>query len=389
MIKKVFRPFWSHDIEKIETWLSTMARQGYHVVKINRMTNYFFFEKGASKAVNYHIGYDKMFDTLPETLINDGWEQLFKQGNWYVIANQKPSDEIKTTLVRDGVIKHNWIVMFVVGGVSLYITFPFLIFLVTISIRFMLPGNVHVESSPFWVFTVLFWMIGILGIYSTVKRYKANKRMSGMTMKQRDKTIPSRMEEKHLKKAGEIIIKRKVAWQYSPDKLENWLKKMENQGYHLYRVSKWGIKFYFAKGEPRKVSYCLDYQNNLNQNYFDMHKEAGWKLNYTNNSFLSKWSIWSRVYEDGEVEPQLYSDDTHMIKHAKRVMITYLSMFVPVTVLYLMVIILNINLLQRNGMDTLRWSTLILYGIVILEFGTFAVKSLLYYRRVKNKVNYS
>lgn len=69
-----------------------------------------------------------------------------------------------------------------------------------------------------------------------------------------------------------------------------------------------------------------------------MHKDAGWKLMYTNKSFLSKWSIWSKEYEDGEERPQLYSDDTHKIKHARRVMITYLLMFVPITLMYIALI---------------------------------------------------
>ena len=196
------------------------------------------------------------------------------------------------------------------------------------------------------------------------------------------------VDKQFLKKNDQVIVKRRVAWQYSPDKLEKLLEAMEAQGYNLIRISKFGIKYYFVKGAARKVSFQADYQNTLNREYYDMHKGAGWKLMYTNKSFLSKWSIWSKEYEDGGERPQLYSDETHKIKHARRVMITYLFMFVPITIMYIALIQSNVTFALREGMDPLRWSTLIIFGIVILEFGTFAIKTILYYRRVKKNVQF-
>lgn len=39
---------------------------------------------------------------------------------------------------------------------------------------------------------------------------------------------------------GELLVKRKLAWMYAPDKLEHWLNEMEGQGYSLQRVGKRG-----------------------------------------------------------------------------------------------------------------------------------------------------
>ncbi|MFD0953375.1 DUF2812 domain-containing protein [Virgibacillus natechei] len=55
---KIFLPFWSYDVEKTEEWLSSVAKQGYHLVKINTWTRQFYFEEGAPKTITYRIGFD-------------------------------------------------------------------------------------------------------------------------------------------------------------------------------------------------------------------------------------------------------------------------------------------------------------------------------------------
>ena len=203
------------------------------------------------------------------------------------------------------------------------------------------------------------------------------------------KTSLNHKEEKRLKKTADVIVKRRFGWMYSPDKLEKWLVGMEKQGYNLYRINKLGTTFFFRKASPRKVSYFADYQNNTNQDYFDNHREAGWKLMYTSKVPLSKWSIWAQAYEEGEQRPQLYTDRVHRLKHARRVAITHTSLFAPVIVLNILVIWLNIHAVLRVGMDKIIWMTFIIYGLVIIEFTTLAVKSWLYYRRAKKSIQYS
>ena len=62
---------------------------------------------------------------------------------------------------------------------------------------------------------------------------------------------------------------------YSPDKLERWLEKMEEQGYNL-KISS-GIVYHFIEGKPRKVKYSADFQYKTDKGYFDIHRDAGWK----------------------------------------------------------------------------------------------------------------
>lgn len=392
MMRKVFKPFWSYDVEKTENWLSFMAKQGYYFVEMNTKIRQFYFEESTPKEVSFRIEYDKTrAKVLPGAITNAGWSILFSHRNWYVIANEKPFDEIKNSPVREGIIKHNRMVMYVYSGILLYMIVSSLPFIFLVGITMSLGTPVEIVESPFWIITPFIWVMGlaiwVLIIYSTIKLYKTNRRLELGTSRQTT-GAPSHAEKKRLRKSGKLIVKRKVGWIYSADKLEKWLVRMEEQGYNLSRISKLGVKFYFIKGAPRKVSYCADYQNTLDQGYFNMHREAGWKLMYTSNAWLSKWAIWSHVYEEGEVPPKLYSDSANMLKHAKRVVITYLSLFVPLVVIYAAIITLNIQTVLRDGMDGTEWMLFIIYILLIIEFGTLLLKSWFYYRRVKKDAQY-
>ncbi|PAV28205.1 hypothetical protein CIL05_17725 [Virgibacillus profundi] len=391
MMKKVFRPFWSYDIEKTEDWLTSMALQGYHLVKINMLTRYFYFEEGISKEVIYSVGYDKTYHTLPSALVNEGWQEMFTHKNWNIIANEKPVDEIKFEPIREGIVNRNRKIMYLFGGILIYLIFSSLIpIVISTAFLFTPDSSVTIVGSPMWIVTITVGIVlWTLCIYSILKLYKTNKELEINTYIKTGKTSPNRREEKRLKKSADVIVKRRFGWMYSPDKLEKWLEGMEEQGYNLYRINRLGTTFFFRKVSARKVSYFADYQNNTNQGYFDMHQEAGWKLMYTSKAPLSKWSIWAQAYEEGDQSPELYTDRLHMLKHARRVAITHISLFVPVIILYILIISLNIHAIFRVGMDKIMWMTFIIYGIVIIEFSIFVIKSWLYYRRTKRNFQYS
>lgn len=383
MTEKIFRPFWSYDIEKTENWLSAMAVKGYHVVKLNTITRQFFFVEGPPEEVRYRLMYDKtQGESLPQTLRNDGWHQVFQIRNWQLTRNNQSPEDIQNFPVSDGILKRNRILMYVFGGIFIYMTFTALLFL-SINAWVLFSGTTgSIEGSPWWILTITVGIVMWTWIpYSAIKLYKSNKRLAGGA----NEAQFSHSKEKQLKKAGKRIAKWRMGWIYSPDKLENWLEKMEEQGYHLVRIGKFGNRFYFEQGTPRNVRYCADYQNTLNRAYFDMHKEAGWHLLYSRSSFLSKWSIWSKVYENDEEVPQLYSDQEHMLKHARRVATTHSLVFGPIVIMYLILISMNLDLAQEYGMDTPSWLLFIILGITTVEFGVIVVKSVLYYRRIKKK----
>lgn len=406
MIKKIFRPFWSYDVSKTEEWLSSMAEKGYLFENLNRGTRCFSFKRANPQKITYRIGYDKIqADSLSRALIDDGWKKIVQSGHWYVISNKNPLEQIKTSPVREGIIKHNRVIMYIFGSILIYMTTMAIFFIVIISVMSSIPNEPlsageQVGRSPYWF--LAYCNIGvalslwILSIYSVVKINRTNKKLISENIQQHklhgmdhDERKLSKHEERQLKRSGQMIVKRRFGWMYAPDQLEKWLETMEEQGYNLYRMSKLGNRFYFKVGRPRKVSYCADFQNSItDESYNNIHRDSGWKSVFISNSSFQKWSIWSREYSEGEERPQLYSDKSHHLKHARRIAITYSCLFLPLIIIYIFNIRLNMELNINRSFDKLQWMSIISLVLASLTIGSFLIRAWLYYRRLRKRYNY-
>lgn len=392
---KVFRPFWSYDVKKTEAWLSDMAKKGYFLAELNRSTRCFSFGKGEPKNITYRIGYERVQGaSLSNSLLEEGWIKVIQGGNWYVISNEKPLPQIKFSSSREGIIKHNRLIMYIFSGILIYFTCIALFNLTIIGFSLFQDGTIEVVESPMWILTYsllgLVAAIYILAIYSVSKIYKTNKyliseksnKLQGVN---RIEGKLSKEVEKQLKRSGQMVVKRKMGWMYSPDRLEKWLEKMEELGYNLYRVSKTGTAFYFIIGKPRKVSYCADYQNISNESYYDMHRDAGWKSVFMSYSSLQKWTIWSQEYSEGEERPQIYSDKSYHLKHARRIAIAYTIVFLPLIILYILNLGLFIDGMFDNGTTKLNLLNMIMFLFSIFVFGSFTVRTWMYYMRLRKR----
>ncbi|GAA3413676.1 DUF2812 domain-containing protein [Paenibacillus hodogayensis] len=400
MITKVFRPFWSYDVQKTEEWLSSMAEKGHEVVKINRGTRHFFFQQGEPTKRTYRIGFNKMkTNPLSRVLLDDRWVMVLQCGNWYVTANEQPLDQIKTFPVRESIVKHNRTMLYIFASVLLYLTVIAAFNLILGSVLFFqdIPG--HFVESPLWLLTYFSIGMGIalwvLALYSVIKINQTNNTLIGENRQRKElqgkgqvERRLSKDEEKRLRRSGQLIVKRRLGWMYAPDKLEKWLEAMEEQGLNLYRVGKTGTVFYFTTGNPRKVSYCADYQNIADEGYFYIHRDAGWKSAFTSNSSIQKWTLWSREYSMGEEQPQIYSDKSDQLKHARRIAITYSCMFLPLVIFYILNIGSNIHLMSNHTLDKLQIINMTLFVLLILNFGAFSIRTWLYYRRLSKRYKY-
>jgi hypothetical protein len=189
----------------------------------------------------------------------------------------------------------------------------------------------------------------------------------------------SKEKEKKLKRSGQLVVKRKFGWMYAPDKLEKWLEKMEELGFNLYRIGNGGTVFYFIKGSPRRVRYCAEYQNLSDKSYFDFLRETGWNQVYRSYSSIQRWTIWSCEYADGEKRPQIYSETSHQLKHARRVAMVYTMMFLPIVVLYIFMGLFLNNLPKMN---------MVIYLLCIFVFGSYIVRIWLYYIRLRKQKDF-
>ena len=195
----------------------------------------------------------------------------------------------------------------------------------------------------------------------------------------------SKQTEKQLKRSGLLVVKRKFAWFYSPDKLEQWLETLEASGLNLYRVRKPGTAFYFIKGKPRKVRYCVDYQNMADYSYYDIHKDAGWTCVYSTKPSLQKWTIWSREYGESDTFPQIYSDTVHRLKHARKIALTYSIIFFPLVLLYINNLWFSFNLSFQRETTKLDFYNLGIMALCISVFASFVIRTWLYYFRLRKQ----
>ncbi|UNC91546.1 DUF2812 domain-containing protein [Candidatus Contubernalis alkaliaceticus] len=376
MTKKVFRPFWSYDVQETEEWLSSMAAKGYYLQKFTK-TSFFVFTKGEPKCITYFINYEKTpREALPSAMQNDGWARVFGRGKWQVFSNKKPKEEIRTNPLRDNLLTtRNGTIMYIFGYFAVT---NFVLFFVSIYIQLLFSNQpVTIEPSPMWSVTLIFytWVY-----YSFIKLYRANKKL-GQEPHISD-TYTYSPEEK-LTLHGKAFKKIKLGWMYAPDKLEKWLEQMEGQGYNLLRIGWSGTAYYFIKGKPRRVKYCTDFQNKADESYFDIHSDAGWKLLFTRGSFFERWSIWSREYAEGQEEPQLYSSNSDLLQSARRIAFTYSLLFFPLVFIYGIAIWQHIYSVLNYGAP-FQFSML-LFGISIIIFGSLIMQAWLYYRRLKNR----
>ena len=115
-------------------------------------------------------------------------------------------------------------------------------------------------------------------------------------------------------------------WGWNPEKIEDWLEEMELEGWNLVSVGFAYVVFKFEKGESRKIRYCVDYQVNVGNNYFELFKEDGWELA---DDKIIPWYIWRKPYENER--PSIYTDTKSLIERNNRLIKT-VGILVPLEI---------------------------------------------------------
>jgi len=385
MRKTVFRPFWSYDALKTEKWLVERATEGYQLVKVNRMTRCFLFEKSQPAKIVYRIVYNpKHVYGVGSTLQKDGWHEVAQSGGWSILVNSNENELIKYYPSRDSVVNRNhrvWAIhMLLVCG--LFVPFIGLNMGMSVFMSSFFTDSVNVVYSPYWSITALAALsVSIFTITSLLSLIKINA-----TNKQLSSVLNSSGESEKSNEQEKFIVKRKFGWIYAPDLLEDWLEVQEKKGYHLVRVSTFGSTFYFVKGEGRSISYCVDYQNIEDSHKFHFHKQMGWTNVFTSSwGPIQKWTIWSQSYEENQEKPRLYGDSYHLLKHAKRVMITQLSLCVFLVIINMFNISMNLKIFINGfgGIEQLLAISPLI--ITLFLFSGLGLRTWLFYKRMKIK----
>lgn len=398
----MYRPFYWLDIVKTQDMLSQMSEKGLILEDVNFVLGTFKFKKGEPQKNTYLIRRSSgCRGNVPRKLLSSGWEKLGKgsRNNWCAVyhgtpeADDAPSFGSYLTLLSVSKILCFFVMCFVFGTVwGMSMAFEG---------RSELPPDHEkyiADVSDYWVRVIkedavqniIYLTALVISIILMIVFTKATKRYEKLNGKSVDIdfTIPkenftyTKAEEKKLIKEKRMIAKSKPGWFYSPDKAEEYVEKMEREGWNFYRFDKMGTTFYFIKGEPRNVRFIVDYQDEISDEYLNMNIEDGWKLQFKSIARVGGYIVWLKECENGEED--IYTDRESLLSRAKKLALIYGLVFIPVVVIYTMLIILLNKEQMAAGFNLYM---IVIFIVVIVEYGIFAGKSIGYYLRIRKKYN--
>lgn len=387
---KKFFPLWYVDIIKTEQKLSRLSEKGLHMTGLSYFMGIFSFEKGKDRRERYRICPAKGCEgEPPKGLAAGGWEKVCGGKNYYVVKNPDPDAENVPSYSK-------WKTR---NRISLYAAFMFFCFVLGLVSSFIMnalealgAGELSLTSSDI----IAFFLILAVGLIPMIRLFISNRRLAktdtdlelkGKVMK----TIPKEnflytpKEEKQMLKDGRMMKKFPLGWFYAPDRAEEMVEKLAAEGWRFYRFNQLGTVFYFVKSEPCKLKFVVDYQNEAKDEYFLDGKDGGWKLEFTSVSRLQCFVVWSKEYT-GDEAPEFYSDGETKLRHAKRMAYTFGIMLTFCAFIMILSSFMMVEDQLWESMPMLIYFML-LYLLILVEFGVFAARSICYYIRTKHKYN--
>lgn len=380
MIKRFFRPLWSFDVVKAESWLNSMSLNGYRLIRVNFKARVFTFESFPPQPLFYRIVFQKSRrGNVPTNILASGWRVDIASKNYYIVHHDSPSPDMASPSYS-GMLDKNRKLKFIIGILLL----PLLVIMILSYALIIVLFKVMGWAISLAILLALIWMT-----YTYFKLRETNRQLEQLCGEDlnldftipRDGRLPDR-KEKEMLKTKQLVRRIRIAWNYEPDKIEKWLEAMEFKGFNLYRLSRLGNTFYFMRGTPRRMRYSIDYQDKAQGQYFAINKEAGWKLVFTSPTRLMAQTIWSHeIPQDGR-EPEFYSDAELRIKQARRYALSYSYCFIPVCLVCIFLVIHKITVWYFTG--CLDYFAMAVQTILSFEFGYFALRTVRYYFRVRN-----
>ena len=154
-----------------------------------------------------------------------------------------------------------------------------------------------------------------------------------------------------------------------------WLELQESMGWQLFHTDTAAIRFFFRKGEPRKVRYCVDYQNNISSEYRLIFEDAGWQLKYSGLG----WYIWARPYENHR--PSIFTDKNSLLDINRK--LSNVLAFCVILLIATQLPLLVVAITERNISPLL--SLMPLYVVGFGFFGWTLLKLRSASKKIKNK----
>lgn len=317
-----------------------MSQSGFHLCGLN-FGGGFKFNVGEPKEYDYCFTYQKYENKKCGKDLKD-WHKVAERDRWSIYRTQKSTSEKNMPNRRGLYLRNN----------SLLCGYALLSSIVLLAALGLVFGIFAFFSSGSDSYEVFFRkaviIIGVFAVFLLgnfalfISMVSANNRIleekedpkvqeNAYRQSVRKKTFENWLE-KLLIKDGDIIKKLRPMALVSAVGLEKWLSRMESRGFNVYKVHKSGQLYYFTKGTPRKIRYCVvsSEGDNISRCAAD-----GWQVIYSNVghfSWFGRISILAKAYEGQP--PLTFKSDREYVANAARIMAKFMiSYFIALTVL--------------------------------------------------------
>jgi hypothetical protein len=371
-----YRPFWSFFILSTEKWLGRMSSSGLHFYKMN-LHGIFYFKTGNPQNIRYCFSYTKFEGgKLKKKSPKSGWDKIFQCDKWSVYKSAKSAANADLPN-RRGLYLHNNSLL------CLYAFLSSIVLLAALGIAFGLfafSSRNEIANGEFY--KTAFLIIGIFALLLIVNfifflsMASANSRI----LEEPKEAIASekayrqfishntfeRWLEKLLIKDGDISKKILPLWFMSPRKFEREISDMERRGLNIYKVHKSGMMFYFTKGTPRNVKYCVVSNVSSVSNFIG----KGWRVIYSSGKKFVNIAVIAKTFETEP--PEVFESEKGYIVNAARITARF-------TLSYFILLILAITIMLALASVKAASVWIILSGIVVALCTLFIVRILLYF----------
>ncbi|UNC91063.1 DUF2812 domain-containing protein [Candidatus Contubernalis alkaliaceticus] len=178
-----------------------------------------------------------------------------------------------------------------------------------------------------------------------------------------------------------IKTKWRLWWGWNPEKIECWLEEMEKKGWNLFQVDYLSLRFHFQKGEARQIRYCVDFQTEVDDNYFSLFTDDNWELF---REGVGGWYIWRKPYKNEK--PDIYTDKASLIDRNSRLLPQFITLFI-ISLAFLIMMILDVQLHFISFNKIYLISLIPLHFVSSIMMGFITIQIMRYNKRIKQSTD--
>jgi hypothetical protein len=181
MIVRKMRPGWFYSPDKYAEWLETMELKGLNLIRMSKIGNSFYFLKGESKKVKYHVDYQlKKSPSYFKINEESGWKLFFTSvtryfaisvwGQEYIDLEPEYYSDVENKIKHAKRFMMSYVIWLLPMSLMYFVMFGFSIY------SFI---NIDFFSDKYWMIVTptMFLLVGIEFLYFSVRLIRYYKRV--------------------------------------------------------------------------------------------------------------------------------------------------------------------------------------------------------------------